>query len=60
MTAVEVTAARSVDEVLAWTGTMVDPALRAAVDALPASMRHITGYHFGWWDATVSGARWGW
>ena len=51
MTAVEVTAARSVDDVLAWTRTLVDPALRAAVDALPASMRHITGYHFGWWDS---------
>ncbi|HET6213700.1 MAG TPA: polyprenyl synthetase family protein [Micromonosporaceae bacterium] len=41
---------RSAAEVLAWSRTMVDPALRAAVDSLPESMRHIAGYHFGWWD----------
>jgi geranylgeranyl diphosphate synthase type I len=29
---------------------LVDPALRAAVDTLPTSMRRIAGYHFGWWD----------
>lgn len=27
------------------------PALRAAVDTLPGSLRHITGYHLGWWDS---------
>ncbi|MFC4374568.1 polyprenyl synthetase family protein [Nocardia halotolerans] len=25
-------------------------ALRAAVESLPESIRHIAGYHFGWWD----------
>ncbi|MGP3999895.1 family 2 encapsulin nanocompartment cargo protein polyprenyl transferase [Streptomyces sp. 8N706] len=29
----------------------VNPALRAAVDSLPASMRRIAAYHFGWQDA---------
>ncbi|MBE9376603.1 polyprenyl synthetase family protein [Saccharopolyspora sp. HNM0983] len=30
--------------------TAAEPALRAAVDELPERMRHITGYHLGWWD----------
>ncbi|MFD9896060.1 family 2 encapsulin nanocompartment cargo protein polyprenyl transferase [Amycolatopsis sp. NPDC059027] len=41
---------RSAGEVLAWSRDLLDPALRAAVDRLPAAMRHISGYHFGWWD----------
>ncbi|HEX5403846.1 MAG TPA: family 2 encapsulin nanocompartment cargo protein polyprenyl transferase [Pseudonocardiaceae bacterium] len=44
-------AGRPVAEVLAWGRDMVTPALRAAVDTLPGSMRTICGYHFGWWDA---------
>jgi len=30
---------------------LVEPALQAAVDRLPAQMRTVAGYHFGWWDA---------
>ncbi|WP_433262203.1 family 2 encapsulin nanocompartment cargo protein polyprenyl transferase [Actinosynnema sp. CS-041913] len=41
---------RSAREVLSWSRAGVDPALRAAVDRLPDSMRVIAGYHFGWWD----------
>jgi geranylgeranyl diphosphate synthase type I len=41
---------RPVAEVLAWSRDLVTPALRAAVDTLPGSMRGISGYHFGWWD----------
>lgn len=41
---------RAAGEVLDATRTMVDTALRAAVDTMPASMRRIAGYHFGWWD----------
>ncbi|MFC6093156.1 family 2 encapsulin nanocompartment cargo protein polyprenyl transferase [Saccharothrix lopnurensis] len=41
---------RSAREVLSWSRAGVDPALRAAVDRLPESMRGIAGYHFGWWD----------
>ncbi|MDR7304655.1 family 2 encapsulin nanocompartment cargo protein polyprenyl transferase [Haloactinomyces albus] len=37
-------------EALAWSRRHVDPALRAAIDTLPEDMRHIAGYHFGWWD----------
>jgi geranylgeranyl diphosphate synthase type I len=44
------TEGRSADEVLAWSRNTVEPALRAAVDTLPSSMRHIAGYHFGWWN----------
>jgi geranylgeranyl diphosphate synthase, type I len=35
---------------LAWSRELVEPALRAAVDTLPTSMRRIAGYHLGWWD----------
>ncbi|ONI80239.1 dimethylallyltranstransferase [Saccharothrix sp. ALI-22-I] len=41
---------RSAHEVLSWSRAGVDPAMRAAVDRLPDSMRAIAGYHFGWWD----------
>ncbi|MGH8930882.1 MAG: family 2 encapsulin nanocompartment cargo protein polyprenyl transferase [Egibacteraceae bacterium] len=44
------TEGRSAHEVLAWSRAAVEPALRAAVDALPSSMRRIAGYHFGWWN----------
>ncbi|WP_154814275.1 family 2 encapsulin nanocompartment cargo protein polyprenyl transferase [Actinophytocola xinjiangensis] len=37
-------------ETLAWSRAMIDPALRAAVDTLPESMRRISGYHLGWSD----------
>jgi geranylgeranyl diphosphate synthase, type I len=43
-------AARTADEVLAWGRSLVDPALRSAVDTLPRPMRLIAGHHFGWWD----------
>ena len=41
---------RSARDVLAWSRDLVAPALREAVDSLPASMRRIAGYHLGWWD----------
>lgn len=41
---------RSAGEVLTGSRLVVDPELRAAVATLPDSMRHIAGYHFGWWD----------
>jgi geranylgeranyl diphosphate synthase, type I len=40
----------STAQTLAWSRELVDPALRTAVGTLPASMRRIAGYHFGWWD----------
>jgi len=45
-----VAAGRTAAEVLAGCRGAVEPALRAAVDTLPASMRLFAGYHFGWWD----------
>ncbi|WP_026426059.1 family 2 encapsulin nanocompartment cargo protein polyprenyl transferase [Actinokineospora inagensis] len=50
MTVVPATGHRSAREVLAHSRAVLAPALRAAVDTLPDSMRHIAGYHFGWWD----------
>jgi geranylgeranyl diphosphate synthase, type I len=38
------------EQTLAWSRELVEPALRAAVGTLPASVRRIAGYHLGWWD----------
>jgi geranylgeranyl diphosphate synthase type I len=38
-------------EILAWSRTTVEPALRNAVAQLPASMRRVANYHFGWHDS---------
>ncbi|MFI6095412.1 family 2 encapsulin nanocompartment cargo protein polyprenyl transferase [Lentzea sp. NPDC051213] len=43
-------AGRSAGEVLAWSRSLVAPALRRAVGQLPESMRTIAEYHFGWRD----------
>jgi geranylgeranyl diphosphate synthase, type I len=37
-------------ELLSACRTLVDPALRAAVGSLPASMSRVASYHFGWTD----------
>ncbi|HEY2764541.1 MAG TPA: family 2 encapsulin nanocompartment cargo protein polyprenyl transferase [Pseudonocardiaceae bacterium] len=51
MTAIEVmTMGRSARDTLAWSDEVVVPAMRSAIGALPDSMRHIIGYHFGWLD----------
>jgi geranylgeranyl diphosphate synthase type I len=51
MTAIDVkTEGRPTREVLAWSRAAVEPTLHAAVDTLPALMRRIAGYHFGWWN----------
>jgi geranylgeranyl diphosphate synthase type I len=49
--------ARPAADVLRWSKELFDPAMRAAVDRLPESMRQIAGYHFGWWDARGEAAR---
>ena len=41
---------RPAGEMLAACRAVINPAVRAAVDALPASGRRLIGYHFGWWD----------
>lgn len=40
-----------VGQVLAEARTLVEPVHRAAIDRLPAPVRHLVGYHVGWWDA---------
>jgi geranylgeranyl diphosphate synthase, type I len=51
MTTHEVTTeSRHPREILAWSRALVDPATRAAIDTLPATMRRIAGYHYGLWD----------
>ncbi|WP_370949370.1 polyprenyl synthetase family protein [Amycolatopsis sp. cg5] len=39
-----------VTDLLAAARRAVEPVLRHRVDTLPARMRLISGYHFGWWD----------
>jgi geranylgeranyl diphosphate synthase type I len=41
---------RPVSEVLARCRCTVEPALREAIDSLPASMRRVAAYHLGWHD----------
>ncbi|MFD0688275.1 family 2 encapsulin nanocompartment cargo protein polyprenyl transferase [Actinomadura fibrosa] len=35
---------------LAWSRSLLDPALRDAIDTMPGSMRDIAAFHFGWQD----------
>ncbi|NUS45379.1 MAG: polyprenyl synthetase family protein, partial [Mycobacteriaceae bacterium] len=42
---------RTAGEALAQARVMCDAALHAAIDDLPKPLRHMAGYHFGWWDA---------
>ncbi len=46
----ETRSSRSAPELLAWSRSTVEPALREAVDTLPAATRLVAGHHFGWWD----------
>jgi geranylgeranyl diphosphate synthase type I len=46
----EIAMTRSARVVLSWSRGVVDPVLRKAVDGMPEPLRHIAGYHFGWWD----------
>ena len=52
---------RTVGQQLAGARVLVEPGHRAAVDRLPATIRHLVGYHVGWWDAdgqpAVSGGK---
>jgi geranylgeranyl diphosphate synthase, type I len=48
---------RSASNVLAWTQALIQPMLRAQMDRLSADLRHIGGYHFGWWDVDGSPER---
>jgi geranylgeranyl diphosphate synthase, type I len=50
MAPLETVADRSGTDVLEWSRSLVHPAMRTAVDRLPASMRRVAGYHFGWFD----------
>lgn len=45
-------------QILAETRALVEPAHRAAVAGLPPEIRHVAGYHIGWWEADgrVTGA----
>ncbi len=38
-------------EILARAREIFDPLLRESVETLPEPLRHMAGYHLGWWDA---------
>lgn len=42
---------RTADDLLHWGRSLVDPAIRAAVDELGDPLRNVARYHFGWCDA---------
>jgi geranylgeranyl diphosphate synthase, type I len=35
---------------LRWSRELFDPAMRQAISSLPNEMRHVCGYHLGYWD----------
>jgi geranylgeranyl diphosphate synthase, type I len=45
------TVTRDADRILAEARELVEPMYRRAVGKLPARIRHVAGYHVGWWDA---------
>jgi geranylgeranyl diphosphate synthase type I len=42
--------ARAPDEILSWGRDLLEPALREAVGTLPAAVRRVSAFHFGWCD----------
>lgn len=46
----EAVAGRDAGAVMAEARDLIEPVYRAAVDGMPAEVRHIAGYHAGWWD----------
>ncbi len=40
----------TVRDVLNATRELIEPAHRAAIDRLSPELRHVAGYHIGWWD----------
>lgn len=42
---------RTAQRILTEARLAVEPAHRAAIDALPRTIRHLAGYHIGWWEA---------
>jgi geranylgeranyl diphosphate synthase type I len=48
--------ARNATLILTETRQLTSAAHRAALDSLPVAMRHMAGYHAGWWDADGNAA----
>jgi geranylgeranyl diphosphate synthase type I len=49
---------RDLAQVLTETRELAGPAHRAIIDGLPAGIRHVAGYHVGWWDAEGRPCAW--
>jgi len=52
MTALPASSPRTVQQILSDARHAVGPAHHAAIDVLPEPLRHIAGYHAGWWSAS--------
>jgi geranylgeranyl diphosphate synthase type I len=50
MTSTQDTPVRSAKEILAWSHSAIQPAMRAAVDSLSPPIRRVAAYHLGWTD----------
>lgn len=49
------TARSAAHNILERARALTEPAHRAVIDALPAEIRHVAGYHSGWWEADGRG-----
>ncbi len=47
----------SAEDILTQARVLCEPPLRAAIESLPDPLRHMAGYHFGWWDAAGNKTR---
>ncbi|MFY2563096.1 polyprenyl synthetase family protein [Corallococcus terminator] len=52
MTTLPASSPRTVQQILSDARQAVGPAHHAAIDVLPEPLRHIAGYHAGWWSAS--------
>src|SRR5262249_4058766 len=43
--------ARTTESVLADARLLIEPTQRVVLEALPAEVRQVAGFHLGWWDA---------
>lgn len=41
----------TLDTLLANARSLIEPTQRAAIASLPPEVRHVAGFHLGWWDA---------
>ncbi|OBK29370.1 dimethylallyltranstransferase [Mycobacterium asiaticum] len=48
----ELAVTSNVESILSDARSLIQPTQRAALDTLPTEIRHVAGFHLGWWDTT--------